>query len=224
MVQAMIKDVHWVKAINATTITRFKKPENIRKICQRYVEICQQLQPVLEHGNTEKCRCRAIILQSKHAWIVHDEVQYRDILDRALFQDKPAYPDAQCWLHEKLAFYNSGAAAFDTPHLRQRYEDIVILTDEGHHRNAAALYLYTISSIAEKITAKYPALHHKDDTCDCETYFKQAPRSKTVRKMFELEKAINTLLKHKDLKRNYKHKCWTARTIFKYKKYVNQYS
>jgi hypothetical protein len=92
------------------------------------------------------------------------------------------------------------------------------------YRNAAALFWYTISSVGEKLSAKHSALHHRNITCDCENYFNQAPKNKTVGKLFQLETIISTTLKHKPAPNDFKEKCWTERTIAVYSKYVKRYS
>jgi hypothetical protein len=224
MVQDMVKDAHWVRRINDVIIPKMKKQDNVHRMCVKYVENLEDLNSVLSHQKEQKCRCLSVILQSKHAWIAHNEPEYRDIMERAVFPCPHTEVYETCWLQEKIIFYKGGVAAFDTQHIRVRYQDIVSLMENGRYRNAAALFWYTISSIGEKVTVKHPTLHHNDRTCDCERYFTEAPKAKTVSKMFQLENIISSALKHKTIHDDFKEKCWTQRTISKFNKYVKRYS
>jgi hypothetical protein len=250
MVQEMVKDAHWVKRINDVIVPKIKSAQNIHDACRKYFEILEEMQQEVSHKDDQQCRCRSILLQSKHAWIVHAEPEYRENVERAVFTHQPAqgqtqcwiedkveyaepeYRDhveragftqgqTQCWLRDKVEYYRSAATAFDTPHIRQRHKDMLSLMKRGQYRNAAALYWYIISSVGVKVTEKYPALHHNDNTCDCERYFMQAPTTKTVSMLFGIEYAISAAL---DIKKKHKsdtqEKCWTMRTLAKYKKYV----
>jgi hypothetical protein len=224
MAEAMVKDAHWVSRINDLIVPKIKRARNIHDACRKYFEILEEIQQEISHKDDEQCRCPSIILQSKHAWIADAEPEYRKMVERAVFTQQPPQGQTRCWLRNKVEYYRSAATAFDIPHIRQRYQDLLLLMEKGRFTYAAALYWYIISSVAVKVTEKYPILHHNDNTCDCERYFIQAPMTKTVSKIFGIEHRLSTALDIKKQKPAAQEKCWTTRTLAKYNKYVRVYS
>jgi hypothetical protein len=224
MVQEMVKDAQWITRVNDMRIPKIKNLYDLQQICRNYTKVLQELETVLHHDQEHKCRCRSIILQSTHAWIAFNEPMYRDFVKRAVFPCIATIPRPPCWLIENILFYASGVVAFHTPHLRLRYQDVLTLLENGRQKNAAALFWYTLTNVAEKVTTKYPTLHHKDNTCDCRRYFTQAPKNKTLSKIYELEPRINNALKLKNNNNEYNDKCWTAHAIHKYRRYIRVYS